>query len=100
MEFSIIQLLMIFVAKNARGDYFLFLNNDITVITPDWMEEMLGVCQRREVGAVGVKLLYPDNTIQHAGCVVGMGGIAGHMFVDMPAEQDRISRIKHLFFRT
>ena len=68
-----------FGAKNARGDYFLFLNNDITVITPDWMEEMLGVCQRREVGAVGVKLLYPDNTIQHAGCVVGMGGIAGHM---------------------
>ena len=76
-----------FGAKNARGDYFLFLNNDITVITPDWMEEMLGVCQRREVGAVGVKLLYPDNTIQHAGCVVGMGGIAGHMFVDMPAER-------------
>ena len=37
--------------------------------------------------AVGVKLLYPDNTIQHAGCVVGMGGIAGHMFVDMPAER-------------
>ena len=76
-----------FGAKNARGDYFLFLNNDITVITPDWMEEMLGICQRREVGAVGVKLLYPDNTIQHAGCVVGMGGIAGHMFVDMPAER-------------
>ena len=48
---------------------------------------MRGVCQRREVGAVGVKLLYPDNTIQHAGCVVGLGGIAGHMFVDMPAER-------------
>ena len=48
---------------------------------------MLGVCQRPEVGAVGAKLIYPDNTIQHAGCVVGMGGIAGHMFVDMPAER-------------
>ena len=48
---------------------------------------MLGVCQRREVGAVGVKLIYPDNTIQHAGCVIGIGGIAGHMFVDMPANR-------------
>ena len=74
-------------ARKAKGDYLLFLNNDVTVITPDWMEEMLGVCQRKEVGAVGVKLLYPDNTIQHAGCVIGIGGIAGHMFVDMPAER-------------
>ena len=76
-----------FGVKNARGEYLLFLNNDVTVITEDWLGEMLGVCQRREVGAVGVKLLYPDNTIQHAGCVVGIGGIAGHMFVDMPAER-------------
>ncbi|MBQ7371182.1 MAG: glycosyltransferase family 2 protein, partial [Blautia sp.] len=76
-----------FGASKARGDFLLFLNNDVTVITPDWLEEMLGVCQRPEVGAVGVKLLYPDNTIQHAGCVVGIGGIAGHMFVDMPAER-------------
>ena len=76
-----------FGAKHAKGDYLLFLNNDITVITPEWMSEMLGVCERPEVGAVGVKLLYPDNTIQHAGCVVGMGGIAGHMFVDMPAQR-------------
>mgnify|MGYP000453002082 CR=1 FL=1 len=45
------------------------------------------MCQRREVGAVGVKLIYPDNTIQHAGCVIGIGGIAGHMFVDMPADR-------------
>ena len=74
-------------ARKAKGDYLLFLNNDVTVITPDWMEEMLGVCQRKEVGVVGVKLLYPDNTIQHAGCVIGIGGIAGHMFVDMPAER-------------
>ncbi len=74
-------------ASKARGEYLLFLNNDVTVITPDWMEEMLGVCQRKEVGAVGVKLLYPDNTIQHAGCVIGIGGIAGHMFVDMPADR-------------
>ena len=76
-----------FGAAHAQGEYLLFLNNDIKVITPEWMDEMLGVCQRPEVGAVGVKLIYPDNTIQHAGCVVGMGGIAGHMFVDMPAER-------------
>ena len=68
----------------AAGEYLLFLNNDVTVITPDWMEEMLGVCQRAEVGAVGVKLYYPDDTIQHAGCVVGLGGVAGHLFTDMP----------------
>lgn len=76
-----------FGARAAKGKYLLFLNNDVTIITPEWLEEMLGVCQRPEVGAVGVRLLYPDNTIQHAGCVVGMGGIAGHMFVDMPAER-------------
>jgi GT2 family glycosyltransferase len=74
-------------AAHAKGEYLLFLNNDMTVITPVWMEEMLGVCQRKEVGAVGVKLIYPDNTIQHAGCVIGMGGIAGHMFVNMPANR-------------
>ena len=73
--------------RHAKGDYLLFLNNDVTVITPGWIKEMLGVCQRREVGAVGVKLIYPDNTIQHAGCVIGIGGIAGHMFVDMPANR-------------
>ena len=77
-----------FGARQAKGDYLLFLNNDVTVITPQWLEEMLGTCQRQEVGAVGVKLLYPDNTIQHAGCVIGIGGIAGHMFVDMPAERN------------
>ena len=59
----------------------------MTVITPGWIKEMLGVCQRGEVGVVGVKLIYPDNTIQHAGCVIGIGGIAGHMFVDMPANR-------------
>lgn len=59
----------------------------MTVITEGWLTEMLGMCQRREVGAVGVKLLYPDDTIQHAGCVIGIGGIAGHMFVNMPANR-------------
>ena len=72
---------------HANGEYLLFLNNDVTVITPGWIKELLGVCQRPEVGAAGVKLIYPDNTIQHAGCVIGLGGIAGHMLVDMPANR-------------
>lgn len=76
-----------FGVAHAKGEYLLFLNNDVKSINPDWMEELLGVCQRPEVGGVGAKLIYPDNTIQHAGCVVGMGGIAGHMFVDMPADR-------------
>lgn len=76
-----------YAVEHARGEYLLFLNNDVTVITKGWLKEMLGTCQRSEVGAIGVKLIYPDNTIQHAGCVVGMGGIAGSMFVDMPANR-------------
>lgn len=71
----------------AKGQYILFLNNDIEVIASDWMEEMLGHCQRSEVGAVGARLYYPDDTIQHAGCILGIGGIAGHMFVGMPRER-------------
>lgn len=63
----------------AKGDYILCLNNDVTVITPDWLERMIGQCQRKEVGIVGVKLYYPDDTIQHAGVVLGLGGIAGHI---------------------
>ena len=71
----------------ARGEYLVCLNNDIEVITPGWIEELLGVCQRPEVGAAGVKLYYPDNTIQHAGVVIGIGGIAASMFVDMQRER-------------
>lgn len=68
----------------AKGDYILCLNNDVTVITPDWLERMIGQCQRKEVGIVGVKLYYPDDTIQHAGIVIGIGGVAGALFVGMP----------------
>ncbi len=71
-------------ASLAAGGYLLFLNNDVEVITPGWLEEMLGNCQRPEAGAVGAKLYYPDNTIQHAGCILGIGGIAGNMFTGMP----------------
>lgn len=62
-----------YAAERAAGEYVLFLNNDIEIITPDWMQEMLMFAQRDDVGAVGAKLYYPDNTIQHAGVVIGMG---------------------------
>lgn len=66
-------------ASYASGEYLLFLNNDIEIITPEWMEEMLGYCQREDVGVCGAKLLYPNNRIQHAGVVIGLGGPAGHV---------------------
>ncbi|MDC0837010.1 tetratricopeptide repeat protein [Limnoraphis robusta] len=62
----------------ARGDYLLFLNNDTEVLTPDWIEAMVEQAQRSSIGAVGALLLYPDDTIQHAGVVLGIGGVAGH----------------------
>lgn len=72
-----------FGVQQAKGEFLLFLNNDIEVITPDWIEQMLGNCQRPEVGIVGAKLYYPDNTIQHAGIIIGIGGIAGHAFLGL-----------------
>ncbi len=76
-----------FGVRNARGEWILFLNNDTEVVTPGWIEEMLGVCQREGTGAVGVKLCYPDGTIQHAGIVIGIGGVAGSLFVGMKKER-------------
>lgn len=64
--------------KEASGEYLLFLNNDIEMISKDWLSVMLGYAQQKHIGAVGAKLYYPDNTIQHAGVVLGIGGVAGH----------------------
>ena len=72
-----------FGAGFAKGEYLLLLNNDTELIAPDFLEEMLGLCQRPDVGAVGARLLYQDDTIQHAGVVVGFGGIAGHTFIGL-----------------
>lgn len=69
-----------FAVKEARGEVLLFLNNDTEVITPQWLEIMLGCLQQPKVGAVGVKLYYPSGQIQHAGVVVGPGGCADHVF--------------------
>ena len=59
-----------FGAKHAEGEYLLFLNNDTEVIEPKWLDYMVGICQREDVGAVGAKLLYPDDTVQHAGIFI------------------------------
>ncbi len=69
-----------FGVAQAEGEYVLLLNNDTSVITPDWIEELLMYAQRKDVGAVGAKLYYEDRTIQHAGVVLGLGmhGTAGH----------------------
>lgn len=73
--------LMNFGTAKATGDHILFLNNDTEVIHGDWMRIMHSWSQRPSIGAVGVKLLYHNDTIQHAGVVVGLGGVAGHTFV-------------------
>ena len=74
--------------KETKGEYLLFLNNDTEVISPDWMEQLLMYAQRKDVGAVGAKLYYADNTIQHAGVVIGLGAhrSAGHTHYKMPRE--------------
>jgi GT2 family glycosyltransferase len=68
-----------FAARRARGEILVFLNNDVEVITADWLEGMLQYAQRPDVGAVGAKLYYPDGTLQHAGVIVGLGGVAAHL---------------------
>ena len=77
-----------FAAKQAKGEYLLLLNNDTKVITREWMEELLMYAQRDDVGAVGAKLYYADNTIQHAGIVIGLGAhhAAGHTHHLLPKE--------------
>ena len=65
----------------AGGEYLLFLNNDTELINADCVEELLGFCQRDEVGITGAQLFYGDDTIQHAGVIVGYKGIAGHTFI-------------------
>lgn len=69
-----------FAVTHALGSVLLFLNNDIEVCEPEWLEELVGHVLRPQVGAVGPRLLYPDGTIQHAGVVLGINGFAGHVF--------------------
>ncbi|MBQ7410851.1 MAG: glycosyltransferase family 2 protein [Clostridia bacterium] len=73
-----------FCVKNVTGEFVLQLNNDTKVLTPDWLELMIGYAQNKEIGAVGARLYYEDKTIQHAGIIVGLSGIAGNMLVNLP----------------
>ena len=75
-----------FGVSQSSGEYVLLLNNDTEVITPDWIEAMLEQAQRQTIGAVGPLLLYSDRTIQHAGVVVGIGGVAGHSHKHFPVK--------------
>jgi GT2 family glycosyltransferase len=67
--------------KHATGEYLVLLNNDTEVISPDWLEALMEQTQRKEVGVAGCKLLYDNDTIQHAGVIIGLGGAAGHVLV-------------------
>lgn len=67
-------------AREAQGEILLFLNNDIEVISPDWLEEMVGWAMQPQVGVVGTKLVYPDGTLQHCGAVLGLHGFVDHIW--------------------
>ncbi len=75
-----------FGARESKGDYLLLLNNDTEVISPDLFTSMMGYCQRKDVGAVGAKLLYADDTVQHAGVLIGVEHAAHHVFLRYGAD--------------
>jgi len=87
-----------YVASCCKGDYLLFLNNDTEVINSSWLSEMVMELQGPKVGAVGAKLLYADNTIQHAGVIYGVGHVAGHVFRhlhdDCPGHMNRAGLVQ------
>lgn len=78
--------------RYANGQYYVLLNNDVEIITRDWIEELLSICVREDVAIVGTRLYYPDDTIQHAGIVVGIGGhvrgIAANMLVGLERREN------------
>ena len=69
----------------AKGEYLAFLNNDVEVISPEWLEEMVMHAAHSDIGAVGAKLLYPNGLVQHSGVVLGLGGVAGHVGINFPS---------------
>lgn len=81
-------------ASFASGEYYLFMNNDVEIINPETIEELLNYAMREDVGIVGSRLYYPDGTIQHAGVVVGLGGVAAHSFANhVPGDTGYFHRI-------
>jgi GT2 family glycosyltransferase len=77
-----------YAVERATGEYLLFLNNDTEAQSENWIEAMVEQAQRPSIGAVGALLLYPDGTVQHAGVIVGLGGVAGHSHKHYPAESN------------
>lgn len=77
-----------FGAENSDGSTLLFLNNDTEVISGGWLKEMSSYFSRKNVGAVGSKLYFPGNHIQHAGIIIGMTDVAGHPFANFPRESE------------
>ncbi len=74
-------------AREAKGEILLLLNNDISMLSPGWLKEMIIHAVRPEIGAVGARLLYPDGSLQHGGVVLGIGGVAGHLHQAAPADE-------------
>ena len=72
------------VKQCEDSDFILQLNNDTKLLTPNFLEKMIGFASRKDVGAVGARLYYKDNTIQHAGIAIGIGGLAANLFVNLP----------------
>ncbi|EGW22948.1 glycosyltransferase [Methylobacter tundripaludum] len=70
--------------QQARGEYIGLINNDIEVISPEWLDEMIGLAIQPGIGAVGARLWYPNDTLQHGGCITGVGGVAGHSHKHLP----------------
>lgn len=73
--------------KLARGEVLGLLNNDLEVISPEWLTEMVSIALQPDVGAVGARLWYPNNTLQHGGVILGLGGVAGHSHKHLPQNQ-------------
>ncbi len=74
-------------AAAARGEYLMLLNNDTQVITPEWLDIMVSYAQRPEIGAVGANLFFEDGTIQHTGAVIGLTGLAGHIWSGLRTDE-------------
>lgn len=70
--------------REAKGEFVVLLNNDVEIISPDWIDELVGLAARRDVGIVGAMLYYPDDTIQHAGVILGLNGVADRPYIGCP----------------
>lgn len=89
-----------FGVEKSTGEYVILLNNDVEIITPNWIEEMLMYVMQPRIGICGAKLYFPDKTIQHAGVTIGIRGLAGHRYREVSekdfSENDDISFVQNL----